>query len=635
MILYVEERWWGVKQNRILLSMLIVVVILARGMVGAGEPGRNLALCVGIDAYEHLAELYGPVNDALNCAKLLEESGDFRKVIVLTEVDESQTAVKPRFMPTKKNILNSLKLLANNAASGDGLIFAFSGHGMKQETDSYLMAMDSDGEAESGISLTEIMELMGKSKAQRKILLIDASRDNEMFPGLTGELKLPSNDFTVILSCADQQVSIVDEETGRGIFFLAFENALGGDADADEDGAFSMGELAEFLELSMGEYCLDNLIVDGQTPVASRAGEEDFIVVNGYAFLSQAVQLRSAEQMRAEEEAKKKAIDAKRKAEAEAAAKAKSEAAAKARAEAKAKAEQEKGKTAEVVSAAEQQDETVAPAVTPLLVSKDIQDALDIAARERDEGKMAASFALYLGLANTGVAEAQYQVGDSYYYGKGVSEDKERSVEWLRKAGLQGHAKAREMLAQMYYFGNGVPQDLTEAAKWSADATNDVADNGFKLVLLNESGARQVGDLGPALRFEITRPDQAAISIGEMFTDCDCLVFAPEKREYAQGERAFLNLRVVKVIAEKDKKYDVYVELKAPVQQTLKMNVAVNSDYSGAVQPAQVQQSYQQQQPQYYQQQRQYQQQPSQGTSGNPVVRYFFQRPMPKERQRR
>lgn len=247
MIMYVEERWCALKQKRILLGLAVVFVVLVRSFAGAGEPGRNLALCVGIDGYEHLAELYGPVNDAINCGKLLEESGDFRKVIVLAEIDESYSEVKPRFLPTKKNILNSLKLLANNADSADGLMFMFSGHGMKLESESYLMAMDSDGEAETGISLTEIMEIMGKSKAQRKILFLDASRDNEMFPGLTGEIPLPSGDFTVIVSCADHQVSIVDEDTGRGIFFLGFENAFGGDADADEDGSFSLSEIAEYL----------------------------------------------------------------------------------------------------------------------------------------------------------------------------------------------------------------------------------------------------------------------------------------------------------------------------------------------------------------------------------------------------
>ncbi len=630
------------KHKRILLGLAVIFLVLARSVAGAGEPGRNLALCVGIDSYEHLAELHGPVNDAINCGKLLEESGDFRKVIVLTEIDESYAEVKPRFMPTKKNILNSLKLLANNAASADGLMFMFSGHGMKLESENYLMAMDSDGEAETGISLTEIMEIMGKSKAQRKVLFLDASRDNEMFPGLTGEIQLPSDDFAAVVSCADHQVSIVDEDTGRGIFFLGFENAVGGEADTDEDGSFSMSEIAEYLELFMGEYCLDNLIVDGQTPVDNRTGDEDFVLLNGYAFLSQAVHLKSAEQIRAEEETKKKAEETRRKAEAEIAAKAK---AAQARIEAREKAEEENRKAEAALVQAEQAragDSSGSAASSSHAASntiqqplaKDVQDALDAADKERAEGKMASSFSLYLGLANTGVAEAQYQVGDSYYFGKGVSEDKGRAVEWLRKAGLQGHPKAREMLASMYYFGNGVPQDLAEAAKWSSEAAYDSESGGFKLVLLNESGARQVGDLGPALRLEILRPEQAAITIGEMFTDCDCLAFAPEKHEYSEGERAFLNLRVVKVIPEKDKEYDVYVELKAPIQQTLRMTVAVSSDYSSAAQPAQVQQTYQQQ-PQYYQQQRQYQQQPSQGSSGNPVMRYFFGRPMPQEKRRR
>ena len=102
--------------GRLFLPIIVLLSFLPVNVVHAGEFGRNLALCVGIDEYEHLAELYGPVNDALTIGLLFEEMGDFRKVITLTKVDASGEEVKPRFMPTKVNIINYLKGTSNNFA---------------------------------------------------------------------------------------------------------------------------------------------------------------------------------------------------------------------------------------------------------------------------------------------------------------------------------------------------------------------------------------------------------------------------------------------------------------------------------------------------------------------------------------
>jgi TPR repeat protein len=52
------------------------------------------------------------------------------------------------------------------------------------------------------------------------------------------------------------------------------------------------------------------------------------------------------------------------------------------------------------------------------------------------------SFKLLLPLAEKGNAEAQYAVGYSYYYGKGVLEDQEKGQYWINKAAQQGYPLA-------------------------------------------------------------------------------------------------------------------------------------------------------------------------------------------------
>ena len=72
----------------------------------------------------------------------------------------------------------------------------------------------------------------------------------------------------------------------------------------------------------------------------------------------------------------------------------------------------------------------------------------------------------YLAAARQGDAEAQYQLGNCYYYGKdGVKEDGKKAVKWYRKAAKQGHASAQCMLGCCYQYEVGVKKDNQKAAE--------------------------------------------------------------------------------------------------------------------------------------------------------------------------
>ena len=68
--------------------------------------------------------------------------------------------------------------------------------------------------------------------------------------------------------------------------------------------------------------------------------------------------------------------------------------------------------------------------------------------------------------AEQGDADAQYNLGLSYYTGLGVAQDYAEAVKWWRKAAEQGVAYAQNNLGTCYYNGEGVAQDYAEAAYW-------------------------------------------------------------------------------------------------------------------------------------------------------------------------
>ena len=69
-------------------------------------------------------------------------------------------------------------------------------------------------------------------------------------------------------------------------------------------------------------------------------------------------------------------------------------------------------------------------------------------------------------LAERGIADAQYNLGLMYYFGRAVPKDDATAVKWYRKAADQGYAGAHFNLGFMYAEGQGVPQDAAEAMKW-------------------------------------------------------------------------------------------------------------------------------------------------------------------------
>lgn len=68
--------------------------------------------------------------------------------------------------------------------------------------------------------------------------------------------------------------------------------------------------------------------------------------------------------------------------------------------------------------------------------------------------------------AKSGDAEAQYSLGNCYFYGFGIAKDQREAVKWLRKSAEQGYTPAQNDLGHCYYSGAGVERNQEEAERW-------------------------------------------------------------------------------------------------------------------------------------------------------------------------
>jgi hypothetical protein len=83
--------------------------------------------------------------------------------------------------------------------------------------------------------------------------------------------------------------------------------------------------------------------------------------------------------------------------------------------------------------------------------------------------------------AQAGDSSAMVDLGMNYANGRGVPEDYQKAISWLRKASDAGDAAGMNNLGVMYANGYGVPKDCRQAAAWYRKA----AEAGYVLAMAN------------------------------------------------------------------------------------------------------------------------------------------------------
>ncbi|GBG85157.1 hypothetical protein CBR_g39722 [Chara braunii] len=73
--------------------------------------------------------------------------------------------------------------------------------------------------------------------------------------------------------------------------------------------------------------------------------------------------------------------------------------------------------------------------------------------------------------AEEGFSQYMFELGERYFYGKGVCLDYEQAAMWYEAAAKKGHALARYPLAVCFLTGAGLPQSDNDAVKWLKKAS--------------------------------------------------------------------------------------------------------------------------------------------------------------------
>jgi TPR repeat protein len=185
-------------------------------------------------------------------------------------------------------------------------------------------------------------------------------------------------------------------------------------------------------------------------------------------------------------------------------------------------------------------------------VPKDLKKAAEWYQKAAAQGFAPASSALYalsdagsaaeaeqkaLALAQQGDKQAQFDLADMYYYGKGVPIDHKKAARWYEKVAKQGYSEAQYNLGVMYYYAQGVPKDDKKAAEWNGKAAAQGLPSAMAAVAVLADGRQEVV---PQLAAEVDQKLLALAQEGDKQAQYDlACVYYQCKDVPKEAKRAF------------------------------------------------------------------------------------------------
>lgn len=203
------------------------------------------ALCVGVDSYVHVDDLYGCVNDANSVKSALERNGDGTlnfEVRTMCATSDTNYVFRRDLRDAVEELFKSESEIA---------VFYYSGHGSFDALGGYLCTSEIE-RPDEGLSLNEIMGFVSQSRAQNKIIILDSC-----FSGIVAnraempEYSILHDGTTILAACEKSEYAM--ERGGHGVFTSLLVEALYGGA-MNLLGEVSPGSIYSYIDRSLGAW---------------------------------------------------------------------------------------------------------------------------------------------------------------------------------------------------------------------------------------------------------------------------------------------------------------------------------------------------------------------------------------------
>ena len=237
------------------------------------ERSKRWAVLIGINQYQDtkLSSLKYAVNDVKTVYSTLTDpqvgSFDKERIHLLIEDSEQTPTLGESVLkePTFPNIWDSLNSVVKTAQPGDKVFIYFSGHGIEEGDQTWLLASDSRLSMldRTAIQLDEVNRILSECQADSKILILDACHSGAVKDkGGSGTMTSDFKDtaFTAItgratLSSSGLNESSYDYDEKRHSAFTYFLlEGLEGNADSNADNIVSLTELSDYVKTEVPKW---------------------------------------------------------------------------------------------------------------------------------------------------------------------------------------------------------------------------------------------------------------------------------------------------------------------------------------------------------------------------------------------
>ncbi len=241
--------------------------------------GRRWAVLVGTNAYKDKVypRLSVCVNDLIAISQQLNMSGFASDHICALADDLSE-------LPTRENVLTTLKMVAKATQPDDLFLFYYTGHGDVDENEGYLVAYDGRmaNLEDTAVSITRIKQIMSQAAASAKVIILDACHGGaaigakgpkRMSPEFIHRVFEQAEGIAILSSCKQDQISHEWEQQARSVFTYYLLEALQGHADNDGKGFVTVADIHRYVTDSIGAWTVRNKKPQSPTFQAEMVGE--------------------------------------------------------------------------------------------------------------------------------------------------------------------------------------------------------------------------------------------------------------------------------------------------------------------------------------------------------------------------
>lgn len=242
--------------GRLVLLLALLALLFVKAAAAEEKPLRGVALVIGNGAYEHLAKLPNPANDADAIEGLLSDLG----------FDSVRRADRDA-----AQLMRDLERFAEDARDADVAVLYYSGHGIEAAGENYLVPVDADTSALDAASekLVPVSALIAKLQAEIPVLIVmlDACRNNPFPPDAmvrtsAGGAAVPitAGGLGQIRSAASIEAEgatpAAGENVGSVLAFAAEPGQVALDGDAGGNSPYAAAVLRHFSAMNGEEFGL-------------------------------------------------------------------------------------------------------------------------------------------------------------------------------------------------------------------------------------------------------------------------------------------------------------------------------------------------------------------------------------------